>query len=736
MNIKDITRILRHNWLWLLILPLITAASIFYFTLNTAEEYTSDMVFYTGIASGISLSGDSPGNQYAASKAYSNLLSLFNSRDTKRDVALRLLASHLMLEKYDPKVMSPESYEHLNELIPVPLRKQLVGKTKEETFLNLTNYYKADSKNEIYTLLHSEEPYYSFEALKALKANNLNNSDLVKIEYSSPDPVICRSTLELLSGTFIGKHKEIMEGQNESVLDYYKASTSKAYERLENAEQQLLDFYAKNQIINYNDQASNIASGKQALAQQYNELEMQYSGAYAALKAVEEKLKGRGASSLYSQEIMQLKRQLGNLNTKIAEQEVYSKGQATGAGAVELARLKQEAATTAASIQESMNKYYSQTQSVDGINSKALLDDWIKNTVLVEELKGKLLTIGRQRDKFGKEYEKMAPLGAELRKIERELEMAQKEYFALVNGLNQSQVNKQNIELTSNLKVIDHPFLPTKPSESKRLILIVFGAFAVFFVTLSVLVAIELLDNKLKNTQITQRITGLPVLGALPLLDSRNKEDQIKLKWVQDHLSRQVLLKMQQKKDTSGPYVIGVVSSLGSEGKSTFVSILAHKLNSLGVKTLSMFPDNHAGFIAPGNNVTFYSPLQGINQNASVDALAERQSSDYNVVIVEFPPLLEATYPVSLFKQLDLGLYTISASREWQAADKKTLQLVQDITNSPFEVFLNGIQPEESEDLNGVQLSTISIKKHKKLQASKKEELKAGKVAGALKPSA
>ena len=227
----------------------------------------------------------------------------------------------------------------------------------------------------------------------------------------------------------------------------------------------------------------------------------------------------------------------------------------------------------------------------------------------------------------------------------------------------------------------------------------------------------------------------MTVLGALPLLDSRNKEDQIKLKWVQDNLTRQVLLKMQQKETTEGPYVIGVVSSLGSEGKSTFVSILSHKLNSMGVKTLSMFPESHAHYITPGNNVTFYSPLQGIEKNVTVDALAEKQVSDFNVVIVEFPPLLEATYPVSLFKQLDLGLYTISASREWQEADKKTLKLVQEITNSPIEVFLNGIQPEESEDINGIQLSTISIQKQKKLQAAKKEENKTGKVVGALKTS-
>jgi uncharacterized protein involved in exopolysaccharide biosynthesis len=735
MTIKDIIRILRRNWLWLLLIPIVTAASIFYFTRNTVEEYSSDMVFYTGIASGFSISNENISSNYqATTKAYSNLLSLLNSRDTKREVALRLLASHLMLEKHDPTVLSQASYLRLQELIEEPLRQKLLGRTLEETVVNLTSYYHLDNSNEIYNLLHSEQALYSFEALSELKAYRLDGSDLVKVEYVSLDPAVCRNTLDLLSGTFIGKHKELMEGQNETVLTYFENATAKAFERLEAAEQQLLEFHKKNKIINYNDQASSIATEKQLLAQQYNELEMQYGGAYAALKAVEEKLKDRGATKLYSQEIMQLKNQLSQLNTQIAEQEVYTKGQGNAAANAQLARLKEEASETAARIQETMNKYYSQTHSVEGINNTALLDDWIKHTVLVEEIKGKLVTMGKQINKFEKEYAKMAPLGAELRKIEREIDMAQKEYFSLLNSLSESQISKEDIELTSNLKVVDQPYLPTKPSGSKRLLLVLLGACASLFVTLSGLLAVEYFDPTLKNSENTRRKTGLEVLGVLPILHSKNKQDQLKLQWAEDHLSRQLLLKMQQKTTQSDPYLLGVVSSLGSEGKSTLASILANKLNNLGVKTLSLLPDDHAGYIAPDNNIAFYSPLQGINQNSSLDEMANRHISAYNVVIIEFPALLEATYPVSLLKHLDLMLYTINAGRAWQVADKKNLKLIQEITNTPIEVFLNGVEPEKSEDLSGVQLSEISLEhKNKLLQAPKKGKNEPGLLAEALK---
>ena len=50
----------------------------------------------------------------------------------------------------------------------------------------------------------------------------------------------------------------------------------------------------------------------------------------------------------------------------------------------------------------------------------------------------------------------MAPLGATLKRIEREINVAEKEYLSLLHSLNLSKLRQQNIELSSNIKAVQH----------------------------------------------------------------------------------------------------------------------------------------------------------------------------------------------------------------------------------------------------------------------------------------
>src|SRR6187200_3086813 len=91
-------RLVRKNLLWLVLFPSILAGSIFYFTRWEKKVYSSESVIYTGIASGYSLSGSTKADYFANSNAFDNLLSLINSRETRQEVALGLLARHLHIK--------------------------------------------------------------------------------------------------------------------------------------------------------------------------------------------------------------------------------------------------------------------------------------------------------------------------------------------------------------------------------------------------------------------------------------------------------------------------------------------------------------------------------------------------------------------------------------------------------------------------------------------------------------
>lgn len=701
MTLQDFYRLMRRNWLLLLMIPLVTGASIFLFTRNIDREYASDTIIYTGIASGFSLTDETSRYEYASS-AFSNLLSLINSRDTWQEVALRLLASHLMLSAPDPAILSAKSYERLKELIPEEVRRQVLGASLEETAQNLFVYAKKDSSNVINFLLYSDEPGYSFQALSKISSSQVGASDLIQIGYVSNDAAMCRHTLEILSNVFMRKHRELMEDQSGPVTGYFQEATARAYQRVEEAEQKLLEFHKANNLINFSEQASTLAAEKQQLIQSYNDLEMQYAGALSAVKAVERSLKGRAGGSLYSQEIIQLRNQLAALNTQTSELEAFNKSKSDPISISKIRALKQQAAEVSNKLRVSMDKYYATTHTAEGMSSETLLNDWIKNTVLMEELKGKLVTMRKQRDERGEEYNKIAPLGADMRKIEREIELAEKEYFTLLDNLTKSKLAQQNIGIKSQLKVVDPPYMPVKPKSSKRLLLMVLGIFGTFFIILGGMVAGELLNSSVKNASTALRQTDLPIFGTMPLgpKDDGGGDRSVALSQASDVLARQLLLKAYQKdRQNPYPFVVGMLSSQTGEGKTTVLSQMATSLQAMGIKTLVVYPDDHA--LQEGGqkeHELFYSPLNGLAKGIVISELAGKHVSDYDVVLVEFPAVLGAAYPVSLLKHLDLVLITMAANRAWTEADKAIYENIQKITQGPIEVLVNGVLPKYAED--------------------------------------
>ncbi|GAB3845947.1 hypothetical protein GCM10028822_05220 [Hymenobacter terrigena] len=713
MTAKELLRLLRRHQLLLVLVPLTTAVSIFFFSRFQDKKYKSDTVIYTGIASGYKIEGgnnDSGGNWNATSTAFDNLLTLMNSRDTRQEVSLRLLAWHLMTDPtayvYQATGRAPAAeglFTRLmhrlmggrataaDEMLPAALRARLIGPTVEETTARLTAAYNQGPGSPVYRLVNSKAPLFSETALAGIAASRVKDSDLIQIEYTATDPVVCQKTLEILTQVFIRKHKELFTGQNETVIGYFDQASQKAYQRLQAAEQKLLEFHKKHNIVDYDKQIVASTDEKQLAADKYNQLEMQYAGAFSQVKSVEHTLSKRGFSNLKSQEIIRLRNQLSGLTSQIAELEMV--GSTVPGAPARLASLKQQAERMTNKIGDAVNSEYASSHSVQGVNVKDLLGEYTKNTLLAEDLKSQLNLMRRQKDAVAGQYNALVPLGAEIRKIRREVEVAEKEYLSQMEGLKQSKLSQQNGVLASQLRVIDPPYLPTSTG-SKLLLLLIGGCLGSFLLTGAGVVTAGMLDSSLQNPARATAITTFPVAGIIPKPTASKASAQANAKRAEDHLARHLLLKFQRKVDTGKPYVIGVLSSLSAEGKTEVCCSLAASLNAMRIKTLSMFPSDHVLQLIPNDDIQFYSPLQGLTPGVRVTDIATKYVQSDEVIIVEFPALLEQTYPASLLQDLDLVLVAVRAERSWMPADQQIFQSIRTVTKAPIEVVLNGVLPD------------------------------------------
>ena len=713
MTAREFLRLMRRHWLLLVFVPLTTAASIYFFSRFQDKKYKSDTVIYTGIASGYKIEGgnnDAGGGWSATSTAFDNLISLINSRDTRQEVALRLLAWHLTTDPAswvlptdgtEPEAGGMKNlmqrlvggpHTAADQPLPAADRARLTGATVEETTARLLAAYKEGPANPVYRLVNSKAPLYSETALAGIAASRVKDSDLIQVEYTATNPAVCQKTLEILTQVFIRKHKELFTGQNETVIGYFDQAAQKAYQRLQAAEQRLLEFHQKHNIVDYDKQIVASTDEKQLAADKYNQLEMQYAGAFSQMKSVENTLSKRGISNLKSQEIIRLRNQLSGLSSQIAELEMV--GTTVPGAPARLASLKQQAEQLTTKIGDAVNSEYAASHSVQGVNVKQLLGDYTKNTLLAEDLKSQLNLMRRQKDVVAGQYNALVPLGAEIRKIRREVEVAEKEYLSQMEGLKQSKLSQQNGVLASQLRVVDPPYLPTSASGSKLLLLLAGGMIGAFLLTGAGVVTAGMLNNSLQSPAHAAAVTTFPVVGIIPKPTGPKNGPQPDARRAEDHLARNLLLKFQHKANEDKPYVIGVLSSQSAEGKTEISCSLAASLNEMGIKTLNLFPSDHALQIIPNDDTQFYSPLQGLTQGVRVADITPRYVDRDSVIIVEFPALLEQTYPTSLLRDLDLALVAVRAERSWSAADRQIFQSIRTVTKAPIEIVLNGVLPE------------------------------------------
>lgn len=665
MSFLYFIRLIIKNLKWLVIIPLVLAVTIFYFTRKEKKVYSSESIVYTGIASGYSLSGAIKADYFGTSNAFDNLISVIESRETKEEVAISLLSEHLFMKKHDPNLITWGAYDELQKLIPESVRKDVVKPTLEETRKAVVDYMSKSEDNVIYKLINSDNHYYSVDVLNSkAKPSRISNSDLIKISYEANDPFICKRTIELLEETFMQKHRELKQVQTQSAVEYFETETKKAFARLDSAERLFLAFNKDNDIINYYEQTKAVAGEKEDLYAMEHNLQMDKMASSSSLAKVNENIKGQAYQALYGSDVLKEREKLSDIYGKIAMNEVLNKKAENKA---QTDSLRIIANRLEKKLKTSLDNLYIESNTPNGIPTKTVLDEWLKTTLAFEQSKARLAVMDRRKEEFQQEYRKFAPLGAMLKKIERFIAISEQEYLELLRNLNTAKLNQQNTELTAKLKVVDPPYLPLKANASKRPVLIAVGFLVGFVLVLAFVLTQALINKTLMAPQRAKGIVDLPLLGVYPLLNENSTFlEKANLRLMQQFLAVTDL--------SVKPVTIGLISTQKSEGKSTIAYLMAKELSDLD-----------------------YS-VETHTWNNSYD-LRESLNSDFS--IIEFPPLENMVIKPESFPRLNSTILLCRANRIWTKIDKDMIDVfIKTTGNKPYFI-LNGVDINFAEEYIG-----------------------------------
>ena len=639
MTVIELLRLIRKHIVLLILTPVLLALLVVLLTRKPTYKFSSETTLYTGIASGSSVEMDKSFSYFANNTAFDNLINIITSRQTQQEVAIRLLAQHLMMDRYDPKYISKESFQELQRLIPSNIRKLVVKKNTnvqgqpesiendspeetpsekdnspvkdkfsfesldssvtvlrqpafidqaafEETVINLEKYMNSSDTNSVYKLLYYEHPHYSIKAIASVNVQRIASSDLVKIKFDSDDPGICQQTLAFLTGVCIKNYKLIKENRSDAVVKYFEYQMKQAAARLKIGEDKLLKFNEDNNIINYYEQSKAVAVVKEDLDVDYNNKRIKLAGYDAAIKRIEEKLGKQKQVQLSSTSIIDKRNQLSEINSKIATAETMEFGKTIDEE--HISELKQSAEKLKEEIKSSVNDLYNYGNTPEGLPISTLLNEWITNVIGYEDTKAGLEVLGERIKEFQKQYAIYAPAGANIKRIEREISVSEQEFLEILHGLNLAKLKLQDAELSSTIKTVDPPYFPLSPNPTNRKILVLAAALIGFLLVLSFILAMEYFDETLKNSDRAAKKLKLRILGIFPkiFLNTGTLNFPFIVNRLLDMLIQQINLLTPRKTDSVEPRIIIFMSTGNYEGKTITAGDIARKLKSQGFKVL------------------------------------------------------------------------------------------------------------------------------------------------------
>lgn len=573
----------------------------------------------------------------------------------------------------------------------------------------LLAYGHQNDYNFIYQLWNSEsDKFYSIRALSGINISRIQNSDLIKLSYTCPDPGICQQTLIFLTKVFIRNYKLLKQNQTDAVIQYFKRQLEDAMRRLQKAENDLLLFNERNNIINYYEQTKVIASTKEDLDVTYQNKQIAYASSDAAIKIIERKLEAHAKLSLNTSAILRLRTELSDATMQIANIEIDLGNDS--ATIIQLANLKAKVEHLKLEIKNQIDRLYMVNNSVEGLPLKELLASWLSNVISYEESKAALRVLAERKKYYKQVFEVFAPLGAEMKRIERLIGVTEEEFLTILHDLNMAKLRQQDDELTSNLKVVDPPFYPLHPLRGRGMILVMIAGFIGFVLILALLIAMEFFDTTIKTPERAEKFIKLKLAGIYPQIAQQIYAVDIGfiLPRLVEMIVQNIKLALLHNLENieKKPVLILLFSTRDTEGKTTIAREISRKMRSFGENVLFLNyikeqPGSqgytNSGELIPANEdeIQYVIRENFFETNDFSDLLKgfeHLDSNSYDYIFVEIPSLINNPYPLELIQKFDLALLVTRANRSWTSADASALNAFSSVIRNSAKIVLNGVE--------------------------------------------
>ena len=660
MSFVQIVRLLVRFSAYIGLTALTLAFLVFWITKDAKQEYKSHTLLNTGLISGYNIESNSGERiDYAyTNNEMENLINLATSFETQKELSAMLLA-HILLEKHQGRnpILSDnqEELEASLENITIEVNGSDSLRSIQERIITAR---EADKQNPVYELTYSENAFFGLDQLEKIKVLREGNSDMIRMEYASIDPYMSQITLSFLTQIFMETQKDTKEGQTDSVISFFEQATNKTLNKLKNAEDDLLNFSVKNQIINYYEQTRFISGNKEELDKQYQEELKIKAGAESAIKRIESEIGDKSVLPLIQEKIAENQKKIASYTNTLTKISLTNDSLLDVQTLVFKRDLEEKINKLKSEMIASTKSVIAVNQTPDGVPTSNLLTQWLNSVITKEESSAKLAVMSVRQKEYEAIYDRFAPLGSTLKRLEREIDVAEREYLENLHSFNQAQLHKYNMLMSSNLKVIDKPFYPAQPEKSKTSMMVILAFMVGLILPSGAVIGMEFMDSSLKSPKNTADKTGLKIAGLMPKLPKDAKKSSIDFTAITGQAMNLFVQELRiAGKQTKGTKNVVVFSIQNEEGKSVLIN-------------------NAQDFIG-------------------------KHFSQKEFNWIELPSILNHPYGHEHVENGDIHILVTKADRKWPKLDQHALKVYKKYVGQKPLVFLNGVRTDIMEDVIG-----------------------------------
>jgi uncharacterized protein involved in exopolysaccharide biosynthesis len=652
----------------------LVAVLVFLFTMNISKKFNSSATIYTGINTRVSIDSKvSDGSAQSAS--FFNIISVVTGRETLKEVGLRLFATHLTLHEDNPHYISAEHLEQIQAQIP-PHIKELAANSDSFTYLNLLSI--ADTDPYLVGIINYPSTYYSISVLSKILVDRVRESDMISLTYDCDDAGVCQQTLDILLNVCIRNYRQMNESQTDKAVAYFEEQLKMTQDKLKESEERLLKFNRQYNLIDYSKQTGLVIAQREELISLIHKEKELIASNEAGLKSIENRLDKTPKNKDFSEKQAQLR----NLATQ------KTKSEFNGASVMTLNDLNEQIKKLNDELVEDMIGI-----SGSSSDSKETASSYVSKMVAYEESKARLNALEGRRDAAVVQYSQFVPLGDTLKKIQREIDINEKEYLAILDELNKSRRQQQDQHSFTSLQIIDKPNYPLT-GKSNRKILILMGFFIGGLIPASLVIVSAYMNNNIRTLQRAEDLTGLRTGGLI--VDVKELKSYKNPEAVNNTL-HDSLLKTLYLPDHHEQQRILIVSTRPHEGKSMICNMLCERLSFKGRKCLVVSPVAETGTLSVVN----FQINNVFSQARPGDLVPVDKPEDADILLLELPSLITNDYPVEFVRQFNMAFLICNANREWTKADQTALDNFIHISGITPHLILNQADKDAVEDVLG-----------------------------------